>query len=161
MEDPKNPQMEPENGTQSSRIDETAPAQVDSPEPNSRRNFLRAALGVTAGLSVAELLPRPQAQTPAPFNTPELVHQDGTLRAVIQMKEAKRSYPNGPARDRGPYLRMFQGWYPAANGKPAGKPVIDPNVAGPGPTLRGKVGGNVEIMFLNQVDESKFPYSID
>jgi FtsP/CotA-like multicopper oxidase with cupredoxin domain len=127
----------------------------------TRRDFIRAAAGVAAGLTISELLPDSHAQpAPNPFNPPELAHQNGKLQAVIQMMEAQRSYPNGPSRATGPYLRMFQGWYPARSGKST-KPVIDVNNAGPGPTLRGKVGGKVEITFLNKVDESKFPYSID
>jgi FtsP/CotA-like multicopper oxidase with cupredoxin domain len=139
---------------------ETQPT-AESPSSETRRNFLRMAGGVVVGLGLAEYLPGPSAQAPVnTFNPPELAHQGGKLQGVIQMVEAKRSYPNGPDKETGPYLRMFQGWYPARSGKST-KPVINADVAGPGPTLRGKIGGKVEITFLNKVDESKFPYTMD
>jgi FtsP/CotA-like multicopper oxidase with cupredoxin domain len=152
----QNPHAMPASETPHTAIDETPSASAET-----RRNFLRTAAGVAAGLGLAEFLPGPHAETQASsFNPPELVHQNGKLQAVIQMVEAQRSYPNGPAKGDGRYLRMFQGWYPARAEKPT-KPVINPDAAGPGPTLRGKVGGKVEITFINKVDESKFPYSID
>jgi FtsP/CotA-like multicopper oxidase with cupredoxin domain len=130
--------------------------------PTTRRDFIRAAAGVAAGLTISELLPDSHVQAAAnTFSPPELAYnKNGTLQAVIQMVEAQRSYPNGPAKGSGPYLRMFQGWYPARSRKST-KPVINPDQAGPGPTLRGRVGGKVEVTFINKVDETKFPYSIN
>jgi FtsP/CotA-like multicopper oxidase with cupredoxin domain len=88
-------------------------------------------------------------------NPPELVHKNGHLKAVIQLSDGKRAVPNGNSQTQ---LRMFQGWpYDEPNAKPA----PDEAKVAPGPTLRTRVGGRVDVMFLNKVDESKFAYTVD
>jgi FtsP/CotA-like multicopper oxidase with cupredoxin domain len=88
-------------------------------------------------------------------NPPEIVHKGGHLKAVMQLSDGKRAVPNGNSQTQ---LRMFQGWqYEDLNAKP----VPDAANVAPGPTLRTRVGGRVDVMYLNKVDESHFPYSVD
>jgi FtsP/CotA-like multicopper oxidase with cupredoxin domain len=51
-------------------------------------------------------------------------------------------------------LRQYRGWDPANPIPP------NPNVS-PGPTLRARLGDQVQISFLNKIDDSQFPYSFD
>jgi FtsP/CotA-like multicopper oxidase with cupredoxin domain len=88
-------------------------------------------------------------------NPPEIVHQNGHLKAVIQLSDAKRAVPNGSSQTQ---LRMFQGW-PLDD--PNAKPAPDAAQVAPGPTLRARVGGRVDVMFLNKVDDSHFAYTTD
>ena len=88
-------------------------------------------------------------------NPPELAHKNGHLKAVIRLSDGKRAVPNGNNQTQ---LRMFQGWqYDELNPEPV-PPAA--NVA-PGPTLRVRVGGRLDIMYLNSVDESHFQYTVD
>ncbi|GEM_PF-596035 len=88
-------------------------------------------------------------------NPPELVHKAGHLKAVIQLSDGTRSVPNGSKTTP---LRMFQGW---PLGVVGAKPVPDAATVAPGPTLRMRVGGRMDIMYLNKVDESHFQYTTD
>jgi FtsP/CotA-like multicopper oxidase with cupredoxin domain len=88
-------------------------------------------------------------------NPPEIVHKNGHLKGVIQLGDGKRAVPNGSNQTQ---LRMFQGWY---FDDPNAKPVPDAANVAPGPTLRARVGGRVDIMFLNKVDEANFAYTVD
>jgi FtsP/CotA-like multicopper oxidase with cupredoxin domain len=101
------------------------------------------------------LLPVAASAQGAFANPPEIVHKDGHLKAVMQLGDAERAVPNGNSHTR---LRMFQGWpLDDRNAKPAPDAA---NVA-PGPTLRGRVGGRVDVMFLNKVDDANFHYTTD
>ena len=141
--------MEEAIGTREVRNDQ-APEQPGS----SRRSFLRQAVGVASGLALAPLFStNAEAQTNGFSNPPEIVHKGGTLQGVIQMGDADRSVPN--AADT--HLRMFQGWDLSQTSSQAAPGAA---AVGPGPTLRARVGGKVDIMFLNKVNEDKFPYSL-
>jgi FtsP/CotA-like multicopper oxidase with cupredoxin domain len=52
-------------------------------------------------------------------------------------------------------LRQYRGWDPAGP-----MPVFSQN-AGPGPTLRARLGDQVQISFLNEIDDSQFAYTFD
>src|SRR5882724_615626 len=88
-------------------------------------------------------------------NPPELVHKNGHLKAVIQLSDGKRAVPNGNNQTQ---LRMFQG---RPFDQPNAKLAPDAANVASGPTLRTRVGGRLDVMFLNKVDESKFPYTVD
>ena len=87
-------------------------------------------------------------------NPPEIVHKNGHLKAVMRLSDGKRAVPNGNSQTQ---LRMFQGW---AYDEPNATPVPDASNVAPGPTLRARVGGRVDVMYLNAVDESHFPYTV-
>jgi FtsP/CotA-like multicopper oxidase with cupredoxin domain len=122
----------------------------------TRRRFLRQAVGVGSGLALAPLLPRDaEAQTNLFANPPEIVHRRGVLNGVIRLGDHVRSVPN---LAQGSHLRMFQGWdlsQTSAHAAPSA------DVVGPGPTLRSRIGGRINIMLLNSVDDSKFTYTLD
>ena len=122
-------------------------------QTGSRREFLLRAARAASGLAIVPLLEREAvAQGNLFANPPDLVRQGANLHAVIQLSDAMRSVPNaGQLR-----LRMFQGWQ--SSGSPA---VPDAAVAGPGPTLRARVGGRMDILLLNRIDDSHFAYSLD
>jgi hypothetical protein len=76
------------------------------------------------------------------------------LRAVIEIIDGKYSIPNIPGDP--PALRQYRGW-DAAKSRPTPPPAGTP--AAPGPTLRVRLGDQVQIAFLNKVDEENFFYS--
>jgi FtsP/CotA-like multicopper oxidase with cupredoxin domain len=88
-------------------------------------------------------------------NPPELKHTGGHLKAVMQLSDGKRAVPNGNSQTQ---LRMFQGWL---FDDPNGKPAPDAATVAPGPTLRTRVGGRLDVMFLNKVNEANFQYTVD
>src|SRR2546429_4061896 len=104
---------------------------------NTRRAFLRHAARVTSGLAIAPLFDREAAAQDNLFsNPPEIVHKNGILKGVIQLSDADRYIPNAGQT----HLRMFQGWDLSQTSANAAPPAAN---AGPGPTLRAKVGGKV------------------
>ncbi len=120
---------------------------------------MRNAFRIVPTLAFSLLLPLAASGQGAFANPPELVHQKGHLKAVIQLGDADRAVPNGNSRT---HLRMFQGW-PYVGGASTVIPTPVPpaaNVA-PGPTLRSRVGGRVDVMFLNKVDDGNFHYTTD
>lgn len=52
-------------------------------------------------------------------------------------------------------LRQYRGW------DAAGPVPLFSSFAGPGPTLRARLGDQVQISFQNKIDDSQFPYSFD
>src|SRR5262249_44602640 len=116
---------------------------------------MRSAIRIVSALSGFSLLGAALWGQGAFQNPPEIAHKGGHLKAVIQLSDGKRAVPNGNNQTQ---LRMFQGWaYDDANAKPVPEAA---NVAS-GPTLRTRVGGRVDIMYLNTVDESHFSYTVD
>jgi FtsP/CotA-like multicopper oxidase with cupredoxin domain len=115
----------------------------------TRREFLRrASMTVAAG----HLLPSAaSAQMP-------LLPEIGSLTSKV-MKPGGQPTLNGVVElsggpSGGQTRRHFQGWdlY-----DPNSKGVINVSQFGPGPTLRARVGGRVNLMFLNRVDNLQFP----
>jgi FtsP/CotA-like multicopper oxidase with cupredoxin domain len=136
---------------------------------NPRSFFLAAAIGLLLGGPLAAQTPAP-APAPAPTPTPtatspafqnpsEVSSHDGKLQAVMMLGDAMRVVPGGVVGNV--RLRFFQGWpfQGGATPKAGGKSPAQVDTYSPGPTLRARVGEKVEIMFLNTVDDSHFPYS--
>ncbi len=72
------------------------------------------------------------------------------LRMVMEIVSGKYQIPNIGTET----LRQYRGWDP---NEP--RPDI-PNIS-PGPTLRARLGDQVQISFLNKIDDNQFPYSFD
>lgn len=145
----------------------------------------KAALHLLLAFAAATLLPTAPVQAQGQFipcvapgqpllKIPELVHVNGVLNGVLTLSvEANRMnlgqtgnncVPQFVRAYRAPYATLPD--YPGAI--PAGFPgAIQPAPVSqyadpmPGPTLRGKVGGLVQLTFLNQINVNDFPYSID
>lgn len=99
------------------------------------------------------------------------------LKAVLMLSDEVRSMwvrkVGGTGPDKGrclkQRLRYFKGWNAAAD-PPATwpPPTLPPNPSDlqpgepiPGPTLRARIGDLIQISFMNQIDTSKFPTSLD
>ena len=107
---------------------------------------------------VAAPLPATQAQAinagSPPFTNPSEVRSRPTenrLLMVMEIVSGQYLIPNVGKET----LRQYRGWDPAG---PA--PIFGPN-AGPGPTLRARLGDQVQISFLNKIDDSQFAYTFD
>ena len=120
----------------------------------SRRIFLKRSLETASGFAAISLFSRLQAQTNVFANPPEITHKNGVLKGVIRFGDHVRSVPNMSDTS----LRMFQGWDLSQTSDSAEPPA---EVVGPGPTLRARVGGKIDIMLLNDVDDSHFTYTSD
>jgi len=108
---------------------------------------MRSTLAAVALLIASQSLAQATLTNPA-----EVASKGGKLRAVVKLGDADRNVPGLGVK----HLRFFQGWDPA---KPAVKAPADVSQFSPGPTLRARVGDKVEIMFLNTIDDAKFPYT--
>jgi hypothetical protein len=84
-------------------------------------------------------------------NPPEVSRrsEEKRLRAIIKMVNKEFSVP-GVGVDQ---YRQFRGWDADEEEADAGFEV------GPGPTLRARLGDQVQIAFLNKVNKKRFPYS--
>jgi FtsP/CotA-like multicopper oxidase with cupredoxin domain len=95
-----------------------------------------------------------------PFSNPVEIPRRGgenRLRAVMEIVDDDYLIPNlaGPR-----HLRQYRGWdaaKPAPTPRPPGTPTPK---AGPGPTLRVRLGDQVQIAFLNKANEDNFPRSV-
>jgi FtsP/CotA-like multicopper oxidase with cupredoxin domain len=118
---------------------------------------IAAGLSIAAGIEVALIDGAPvQAQnlgSPAFANPSEVRYRDGEqrLRAVMQLSSGKYTIPNVGSET----LRQFRGWDPA---RPAPAPATE---ISPGPTLRARLGDQVQISFVNKIDDSQFAYTFD
>lgn len=92
-----------------------------------------------------------QSNSPQFHNPPEVSRrpQERRLRAIMKMVNKKFSVPN-VGED---WYRQFRGWDADEEEADAGYEV------GPGPTLRVRLGDQVQIAFLNKVNRRRFPYS--
>src|SRR5262249_43105971 len=115
---------------------------------------------VTAGVVVAVAIAFACVVTPpavaqlgsAPFANPGEVRyraDEKRLRVVMELINGEFAVPNGKTEQ----YRQYRGWDPA---NPPPTPGTD---VSPGPTLRARLGDQVQIAFLNKIDESKFPYT--
>lgn len=127
--------------------------------PNSRTLRFIAIVAIAVVVVFAALLQFPfltappaeaQLGSPAFQNPPELVSDPAKkrLRGVMEIIDGTFTAPGLQAE---PY-RQFRGHYP-------GSPVVPGTAVSPGPTLRAKLGDQVQLAFLNKVDESQFPYT--
>lgn len=127
---------------------------------STRREFLAgAAMVSTVALTSPPELAAAQVQAPgsaAPEmqKIGEITHKDGKLRAVITVLSEERMVPwKRDQPDRKAPIRYFEG--KNADGEVVWPPAIRTGPL-PGPTLRGRVGDQVEITFLNHVDVADF-----
>jgi FtsP/CotA-like multicopper oxidase with cupredoxin domain len=95
------------------------------------------------------------------LKVPEIVRtgapgQPGRLQGTIILTDEQRSLAGGTGGTpcNYPQLRYFKGVDTTPPWTSTGDPL-------PGPTLRARVGDLVQIAFLNQVDVSKFPNTLD
>jgi FtsP/CotA-like multicopper oxidase with cupredoxin domain len=95
---------------------------------------------------------------PEIVRTPGAPGQPGKLQGTIILSDEQRSLAGGTAGTPCDYpqLRYFRGVDAVPPPPPSAKG--DPL---PGPTLRARVGDLVQLAFLNQVDVSKFPNTLD
>ncbi|HEV7646409.1 MAG TPA: multicopper oxidase domain-containing protein [Pyrinomonadaceae bacterium] len=112
---------------------------------------------IAAGIMVACILSAIFVNTPPaaaqlgspPFvNPPELVSSKGKLRAVMEIISRNFTVPGQKAEQ----YRQFRGHYP-------NQPLIPGTAVGPGPTLRARLGDQMQLAFLNKVDGDEFPYT--
>lgn len=93
------------------------------------------------------------------LTVPEIRSQNGKLEGVVRLADEPRSVAGAAAGTpcRNQQLRYFEGWStlePRQDWPANGEPL-------PGPTLRARVGDLVQLTFLNQVDVSNFPNTLD
>lgn len=120
---------------------------MNKPSNMRRRDFFRLA---TAGAAAGFLPFQAGAQIPQVPDIGSIVYKPtpgggSILNGAIELS-------GGPSG--GQTRRYFQGW-DLADGP--GKSVIDVTKFGPGPTLRARAGGRVNLMFLNKLDNLQFP----
>lgn len=124
------------------------------------RFMLRAMFALTTMLVV---FPAPAQPICTPgrdlIPIPEIKSQSGRLQGVVTLSDEERSLAGsatGSPCDT-QRLRFFKGYSTQGPKKPwpsTGDPI-------PGPTLRARVGDWVQLAFLNQVDPSNFPNTLD
>jgi FtsP/CotA-like multicopper oxidase with cupredoxin domain len=125
------------------------------------RNFTRRSLAFVLGSIIFALLmlfpllgmqsTSAQSNSPAFRNPPEVCRRpkEKRLRAIMKMVNKEFSVPNVELAQ----YRQFRGWDADEEEADAGSEV------GPGPTLRARVGDQVQIAFLNKVNKNRFSYS--
>jgi len=124
-------------------------------------NFTRMSLVFALGIIIfAMLILSPslgiqstsaQSDSPRFHNPPEVSRRprENRLRAIIKMVNKEFTVPNVGVDQ----YRQFRGWDADEEEADAGCDV------GPGPTLRARLGDQVQIAFLNKVNTNRFPYS--
>ncbi len=122
-----------------------------------RRFLLNAAL-VLAGLSA--FAQQPNCATGRDLlPIPEIKAKNGRLQGVVRLADEQRSLAgaaNGSVCNN-QQLRFFEGY---STQEPV-QPWPHTGDIIPGPTLRARIGDMVEIAFLNQVNPSNFPNTLD
>jgi FtsP/CotA-like multicopper oxidase with cupredoxin domain len=127
---------------------------------SSRRNFMGKAAAAAAALVVAALLaytfvvtPPAEAQvgSPAFANPPEIKRNpaQNRVRGTIEIVDGDFAVPGGQAAR----YRQYRGWREGGS-----RPAPGTRVS-PGPTLRARLGDQVQIAFFNKADNNQFPYS--
>jgi FtsP/CotA-like multicopper oxidase with cupredoxin domain len=121
-----------------------------------------AAAGAFVALSL-RAAPAARAESPLPaaqnlgsrmfFNPLEIRSRAGEkrLRAIMQIVSGKLLIPNVGMET----LRQYRGW------DAFGPMPLFGGTISPGPTLRARLGDQVQISFLNKTDDSMFPYSFE
>ncbi len=153
----------------------------DQPHTFTRREFINKSLTVSAGVALSGFFPQLKAlplQNPPScspvlgqkFENPGEIPSDssGLLQAVIRVigEDRKVSYldvfsgTTPPPAICGTYkLRAYEGYKGTKIDK--SQLVTKSGVYNPGPTLRTRVGGMMQIAFLNHIDPKDFPETPD
>jgi FtsP/CotA-like multicopper oxidase with cupredoxin domain len=152
----------------------------------TRRLFLDGALAAVSAAALADVLavPAVSSAAPAPACPPstcvpngvpvagsvnlrcvgEITSTKDALQAVITVRNRLQDVPTGSGQSTAAMmLRYFEGHRPDGSQQwPPGCSVAGQNPApGPGPTLRCKLGDQVQIALINKVDTSAFPRTLD
>jgi FtsP/CotA-like multicopper oxidase with cupredoxin domain len=167
--------MHNENGAKSLGNEQTTLVQGEhASRRTSRWYFSRRAVGIAGGVAVLagialSLLFTPQARAEMdatvmemqlgspPFANPsEIPYRaaEKRLRGVVQLSADRYLIPNVGAGN----MRQFRGW-DAASPTPTPLASASPPQVRPGPTLRARLGDQVQIAFVNQIDDTKFDYT--
>jgi len=109
---------------------------------------------VAAAIAVSFVITPPAASqlgSPAFANPKEVRSRPGEkrLRAIMEIINGNFFIPSAKKEQ----MRQYRGW-DAAQPRPTPGDTVSP-----GPTLRVRLGDQVQIAFLNKVDERQFPYS--
>lgn len=145
----------------------------------TRREFLETALAAGAGLALGTMLSgiteSAEAQPACSVPTGQTLVEIGKIekpqgsteqlvRGVIKVLNEKKSYLVASAGGGGNVcetgqMRYFAGLLP--NGQQVWPLAAQKGLPAPGPTIRARVGDQVEITLMNQVDVNTFAKSID
>jgi FtsP/CotA-like multicopper oxidase with cupredoxin domain len=127
---------------------------IECSKPHARLLIAIAAVTLVSVAPVSGDCPNAQAEL---TKIGELASVDGTLKAVLMVRNAEKTVPGRNAALQKPMMRYFEGntdalkvIWPSA-----------PDCLAPGPTLRAKVGERVELTLLNRVDVGAFQGSLD
>src|SRR5262245_37237713 len=144
---------------------------INRPALRTRSSLLGLALGaaIAALHAVAAQAGPCLPQSQPLLKIPELVTKNGVLRGTVVLTDEQRrlifrspgTRPGQPGSffDCQPQrVRAFYGVEAVPKVPPSPGGIIDPV---PGPTLRARVGDVVQLIFVNQIDPNRFPYSID
>jgi FtsP/CotA-like multicopper oxidase with cupredoxin domain len=136
-----------------------AAPEIEPSTLTSRRGFLRGALSIASVAGLGPLIAQAQTAPGAIFSNPAgISSKNGKLRAGIELNsQIERSVPNVAKKVR---LRYFQGW-DLDNPDVKAPDLSASDAVTPGPTLRAKLGDQVQIAFLNRIDDKLFPYTFD
>jgi FtsP/CotA-like multicopper oxidase with cupredoxin domain len=129
---------------------------------------IAAGIAVVAGIALSLLVTPParaemdssvmgmQLASPLFANPSEIPYRaaEKRLRGVVQLSADRYLIPNVGAGN----MRQFRGW-DAASPTPTPLASLSPPQVSPGPTLRARLGDQVQISFLNQIDDTKFDYT--
>jgi FtsP/CotA-like multicopper oxidase with cupredoxin domain len=157
---------------QTGEEDRNASPDITGQSGFTRRDFLTRTMAVAGGLAFFSMLPRfatngwtgmgspPMAcPNPQPLQSITQIQSSGkVLNTILKILDEQKTYtgPNcAPSSGRMRYM--------AAVDPNTGTTIWPPNpkVVSPGPTLRARLGDQVQITLLNQVDPSKFPENFD
>ncbi|HYW71409.1 MAG TPA: multicopper oxidase domain-containing protein [Pyrinomonadaceae bacterium] len=135
-----------------------------------RRSFLHLTMFAASGLALSSALPAPvrkilatalQGNCPTPpalQDVFEIKSSGKTLKAVLKILDEKKTYLAAGCVPNTGQMRYFEGYdvnnpgkvWPTTHGVPT-----------PGPTLRARVGDQIQITLLNQVNVKNFPGTLD
>jgi FtsP/CotA-like multicopper oxidase with cupredoxin domain len=141
--------------------------QNNSPAPDpSRRGFLASALATALGVSLADLISPVELGAAAPPDCSkagdafvpvlEFVSKNGKLAARMTVKATEKSIATIAGQGyqcRPMKVRYYEG---EDLNNPAGKWPVNPVLPGPGPTLRMRVGDQVQIRLHNAINPAVF-----
>ncbi|HEV3469635.1 MAG TPA: multicopper oxidase domain-containing protein [Pyrinomonadaceae bacterium] len=114
-------------------------------------------LPTTPAVAGAGAPPAPPQLLSDPFANPPEIRYDAArkrLRGVLQIVSGKYRIPNVGDEN----MRQYRGWG-ASQPQPTPAPTGSVPGVSPGPTLRARLGDQMQISFLNKADNSQFSYT--